>query len=327
MRLLVLHNAMILPESHPESASERGNIPAVRAVAETLKGAGMQVECLEVGHDLSVLVEALRSRRPDVVVNLYERMLDEPHSEARVATILERSGVAFTGSPATALRAGRDKDRTKRLARRARIDVPDGLIVSELPLVESLDRWPVIVKPALRDSSQGIDDGSVVRTDEQLRDRVALLLAEYGAPVLIEEYIAGREFQLHVIEAPGLTMLPPTEIHFEGDSWPIVTYDRKWAEGRGLSHSVADLEPELALRLNHLAERAFYAVGCRDYATMDVRLRPDGRSVLLEVNPNPDLGPHGGLAKALEAAGLAYGEFLIQLARGAVERMVLGATG
>jgi D-alanine-D-alanine ligase len=327
MRLLVLHNAMVLPESHPESASERGNLPAVRAVAAELAGAGFQVECLEVGHDLSVLVEALRSRRPDAVVNLYERMLDEPHSEARVATILERSGVAFTGSPATALRAGRDKDRTKRLARRAQIDVPDGLILSDLPAVESLDRWPLIVKPALRDSSQGIDDGSVVQTDDQLNDRVALLLAEYGAPVLVEEYIAGREFQLHIIETPKLVVLPPTEVHFDGDTWPIVTYDRKWSGGPGLTHSTAELSSELALRLALLAERAFDAVGCRDYATVDVRLRSDGRMVLLEVNPNPDLGPDGGLAKALAAAGMDYGEFLIKLARGSAQRMVLGATG
>ena len=327
MRLLVLHNAPALPDSHPESASERANLLAVRAVAAELDGQGFRVETLEVGHDLSMLVEALRSRRPDAVVNLYERMLDEPHSEARVATVLERSGVAFTGSPATALRAGRDKDRTRRLARRARIDVPDGLIVGELPLVESLDRWPLIVKPALRDSSQGIDDGSVVESASQLIARVERLLDVYGAPVLVEEYIAGREFQLHVIEAPDLAALPPLEVHFDGDAWPIVTYHRRWGGASGASPFPATLQPSLGLRLASLARRAFVAVGCKGYAKVDVRLRQDGLPLLIEVNPNPCLGPDGSLSRALAAGNVGHGEFLRSLVLSTIGRGSLSAAG
>ncbi len=63
---------------------------------------------------------------------------------------------------------------------------------------------------------------------------MASLLDAYGPPVLVEQFIRGRELNVAVIEAPDLRVLPPSEILFtdaEPSYWPIVTYDAKWKPG------------------------------------------------------------------------------------------------
>jgi D-alanine-D-alanine ligase len=73
-----------------------------------------------------------------------------------------------------------------------------------------------------------------------------------------------------------------------------------------------------------VALAAFRVTGCRDYARVDVRLNAQGHLFVLEVNSNPDIGPTGGFARALEVAGLAYDDFIDRTARGAAARR--GAT-
>ena len=81
-----------------------------------------------------------------------------------------------------------------------------------------------MVKPGAQDGSAGIDQGSVVSNARQLHDRIAMLLERYGPPVLVEEFIDGRELKVGMIELPGLRPLPISEIQHlppAPDWWPI----------------------------------------------------------------------------------------------------------
>jgi D-alanine-D-alanine ligase len=186
----------------------------------------------------------------------------------------------------------------------------------------------VIVKPAEQDASVGLDQGSVVTSLEQLRERVEFLLEEFGAPVLVEEFIAGREFNVGVIETPELRVLPPSEIVFldqAGDFWPLVTYDAKWKPGSRDYEATparypATVSPRLSERLSRLACQAFRLLGCRDYARIDFRLRPSGQAYILEVNPNPDFSPVAGLSGGLTSAGLTHAQFTVDLVHAAFTR-------
>jgi D-alanine-D-alanine ligase len=87
----------------------------------------------------------------------------------------------------------------------------------------------VIVKPAAEDASLGIDAGAVCTSRKSLKRRIALM-AEQWETVLVQEYVAGREFNVGFI---GKTMLPISEITFDNmpeGSWPILTYASKWDE-------------------------------------------------------------------------------------------------
>jgi D-alanine-D-alanine ligase len=327
-RVLVLYNEPVLPEDHPDAVSEHEILETVDAVHEHLKAAGYGVTLLGVGRDPAALLTGLRQQRPDVVFNLFEGLADVGHTEAHVAGLLDWLGVPFTGCPHAALCLARDKHVAKYLLRGAGLPTPEFFVVEELPVPDCPLEWPVIVKPANQDASVGLDQGSVVGDPLRLGERVAALLTAYGPPVLVEQYVPGRELNVGLIEAPDLRALPASEILFRQEGpgyWPIVTYDAKWRPGSRDYEATpprypAEVAPRLRAKLAALACRAFRALGCRDYARVDFRVRPGGRPYILEVNPNPDFSPAAGLAGGLASAGLTHAQFTVQLVERALAR-------
>ena len=157
--------------------------------------------------------------------------------------------------------------------------------------------------------------------------RVARVRAAYGPRVLVEAYLPGREFNVGVLALPEPEPLPVAEIVYDRPPgcWPILTYAAKWAPGSAEDLSSpalcpAQVEPALAERLGRLALPALRATGCRDYSRVDFRLDARGAPMILEVNPNPDLDPAVGPARAIRAAGRDYAATVADLARQALER-------
>lgn len=327
-RVLVLYNKPVLPANHPDAESEHEILYTVDVVSNELTEAGYVVSRLGISYDPSVLLEGLREQKPDVVFNLFEGTADHGHTEAALAGLLEWLGLPFTGCPFQTLCLARTKHLTKHLFQGAGLPTPEFFIVETLPMPPSCLEWPVIVKPALLDASVGLDQGSVVTDQERLEQRVAYVLEHYGPPVLVEQYISGREFNVGLIEAPDLRVLPISEIMFvESDPsyWPIVTYDAKWTPGSRDYEATpprypADISPRLAERLGTLAIQAFRLLGCRDYARVDFRVRTTGKPYLLEVNPNPDYSPNAGLTGGLSSAGLTHAQFTVDLVQSALAR-------
>lgn len=233
-RVLVLYNEPVLPSGHPDYESEQQVLFTVDIVSKNLSQAGYAVRRLGVSTDPQVLLDGLRAIRPDVIFNLFEGLPDQGTTEAFVAGLLEWSGVPFTGSPFATLSLARCKHLCKFLFRGVGLPTPEFIVIDELPIPECRLQWPVIVKPAQEDASVGLDQGSVVVDQTALNDRVGQLLKTYGPPVLVEEFIPGRELNVSVVKAPELRTLPVSEVLFVQDSpdyWPIVTYDAKWRPG------------------------------------------------------------------------------------------------
>jgi D-alanine-D-alanine ligase len=328
VRVLVLYNKPVLPANHPDAASEREVLHAVDAVSTALVQAGFKVSRLGMGHDPAALIAGLRAEKPTVVFNLFEGTGDDANTETYVAGLLEWLDIPFTGSPSRTLVVARNKHWTKSLLRGAGLPTPDALVVDGLPIADFSLNWPVIVKPATQDASVGLDQGSVVTNLTSLEKRVALLLESYGPPVLVEEFINGRELNVALIEVPDLVTLPISEILFtdkDPEYWPIVTYDAKWApESRDFqatpSRHPANVSPRLARRVTALARQAFRLLGCRDYARVDFRVRSSGKPYILEINPNPDLSPAAGFTGGVTSAGIMYAQFIVDLVKTALAR-------
>lgn len=274
---------------------------------------------------------AVRSSRPVAVFNFCEALAGESSREPVVPMVLERLGVAFTGSPASALRTCLDKWESSEQLRRAGVRVPRTLrVASADELTDGALELPAIVKPSREDGSVGIDAGAVVRDAASLRERVAWVVAQGLGPVVVQEYVEGRELAISLLGDPEPRVLPLGEIAFDrevlaaADVPEILTYASKWdpdAVEYGATKSVtAAAAPQLAMRLAATGRRAFEALGLRDYGRVDVRVDARGEPWVIDVNPNCDLSKGGGFAKAARRAGLDYDGLIGAILRGALAR-------
>src|SRR5262249_24106989 len=233
-RVLVLYNEPVLPSDHPDAISEVEVLDNVDAIEKVLSEADYQVSRLGVTSNPQELIDGIRGHAPDCVVNLFEGTQDNNASELYAAGLLEWLGVPYTGCPFQTLVLARSKHLAKRLFLAEGLPTAPFLVVEEAPLAACPLVFPVIVKPAQQDARVGVDQGSVATDLAGLTLRVQYLLEQFGPPVLVEEFIFGRELTVALVEMPELRLLPGTEVVFPEASpgyWPILSYDAKWARG------------------------------------------------------------------------------------------------
>jgi D-alanine-D-alanine ligase len=327
-RVLVIYNDPVLPADHPDALSEIDVLETVSVAAQILEEANFPTRRLGIARDPQPLLDEIRDHRPDVVFNLFEGLADQTETEVSLAALLEWLRVPFTGAPSIAIALGRDKVRTKQLLQGAGLPTPEFQVIESGPALPWPFEWPAIVKPACQDCSVGIDQGSVVTNQRDLEERVALVLEDFGPPVLVEEFVFGRELHAHILEEPdgkGMPLrrvhLPLSEIGFDYPAgkrfWPIYSYDAKWKadspEYLGTPMlAVAGLPAAQEERIKRCALQAYQLTGLRDLGRIDFRLGEDGRPSILEVNPNPYL--HGdGLIDALSAIGRTHPQMIANM--------------
>jgi len=144
-------------------------------------------------------------------------------------------------------------------------------------------------------------------------------MTEQFDEVLVQEYVAGREFNVGFV---GNRALPISEIDFSGmpeGAWPILTYAGKWDAGSpddlgSVPVCPANIPQKLADRLVRVAEAAWRVMQGKGYGRVDLRLDHQGRVWVLEVNPNPDLNDDAGLSRMAKAAGWEYPELVRRIA-------------
>lgn len=326
MRVTTVYNLPTLSQNHPEAVSERAIEDSVAAVEQSLVAEGFEVSALGAGRERHRFIADLKRHRPDVVFNLFEGLADDPQTEVSVAREIESTGIPMTGCSSVSLRLAGDKCLAKHLLTITGLPTPNSFAVESLPIGPCPLRWPVIAKPSLYDASIGIDECSVVTDQSRLVRRIEYLLGRYRGRVLVEEFIAGAEFSVAVIELAEMRTLPMMEYEFVDKSsgrWPLLTYDAKWSPGSRdylvtpLRHA-ATPPGQLGNQLNDLARRAFRTLECRHYARVDFRVCPSGRVYVLEVNLNPDLSPNGCFAGALASAGWSHANFVVALVNAAL---------
>jgi D-alanine-D-alanine ligase len=332
MHVLILFNAPTLPPDHPDWAQEAGVLESVEEVERAVAAAGHRTSRLGIREPHEMLDAVLQLPQPDAVYNFFEGFGGVGTGEAAVAGAMELAGWSYTGCPARALELARDKPRTKWLLAGAGLPTPLALLIhagdrSFVQRAATLGDGPWIVKPSDQDASLGIGADSVVEDLDALTTQVERVVARFGS-ALVEPFIDGREFNVSVVETDRVRVLPLAEIEFEpcvAGGRRIVTYDAKWsldsADCIGTPvRCPADVEPQLASKIERIALDAFKVIGCRDYARVDMRISREGEVFILEVNANPDLSPSAGLARALAAAGIGYDAFLMQLVENAARR-------
>ncbi|HUN49281.1 MAG TPA: methyltransferase domain-containing protein, partial [Stellaceae bacterium] len=157
--------------------------------------------------DHAALIASLQARRPDLVLNLCDEGFDnDARQEAHVPAMLDVLGLPYTGAGPACLATCYDKSVVTGIARMLGVPVPrEILITPDDPLTDAAGPLPALIKPCLGDNSVGIDHRSVVMTAEAALETLRRLRAELpGTPLLMQEYLSGREYSLGVIGNPDL---------------------------------------------------------------------------------------------------------------------------
>ncbi len=267
-----------------------------------------------------------------VVVNLLEAPPGAPQRHAAATAALELLGVPFTGCGAAALWLTTDKLATRALLGAAGIPVAvGGRWHPAVPQLPPGVQFPVILKPAWEDASVGLEGNPVCESAAALAERGVQLAARFGRqPLLVEEFLPGREFNVSLLEqSQGPLVLPVAEIEFvdlPAGVPPIVGYEAKWEAG-----SLADLhtvrrfpderdDGTLLSTVRALALRAWGECGLSGYARVDLRLDASGQPRVLEVNANPCLTADAGFMAAASRAGLDAAAVVQALLQAALRR-------
>ena len=151
---------------------------------------------------------------------------------------------------------------------------------------------PVVVKPPCDGSSVGI---SKVSSEAEWRPALERAACD---PVLVEEYVPGREFTVAVVD---------------GEAWPVIEivakggwygYEEKYTSNETRYPFLE--EGDLAEKLRKTAVDAYAAVGCRGVTRVDFRVSPLGRCYVLELNTSPGFTSHSLVPKAGMRTGLTF---------------------
>jgi D-alanine-D-alanine ligase len=312
-------------DDDPARVAREDVVNVAHALFEALTSQGHRAELVPLGADPFVALERLCGEPPDAAINLCESLFGDARGESMVPLFLEMRGVAYTGSGALGLSLALHKPKAKELLRARSVPTPDWAVLEDAAgAMACALPYPLIVKPSREDASSGIEPRSVVHTPRELADAVERVVSAFHQPALVERYVKGRELNVALFGNPPRA-LPLAEIDFSqlpAHLPPIITYAGKWDEGSvectATPSRASELDGELAERVVAVAQQAFAALECRDYGRVDIRLGEDGVPFVIDINPNCDLSPTAGFARAAARGGMSYTDLaqeLVQVAR------------
>lgn len=310
--------------------SEVGVIEEYEAIKDSLSAQGIYTTSFNLLDNIQELCSKLASQEFDVVFNLVESIGGETIKEMYVAGIYELFNIPYTGCSAVTLGLCLNKHRAKLFMKGAGFNLPNWRLY-ETPskiVFDTEPSFPMIVKPSKEDASVGISEQSVVYNEKELNEQVEYLFTTLRQPILVEEYVDGREINSAILGDKEKIPLPLSEISFNTlpDDLPkIVTYEGKWIKDSLYFQNTvpvcpAPLDENLSDKLKKIALDVSNLFGCRDYCRVDMRLSKDNQPYILEVNPNPDISIDAGFARAAKVFGLSYDELLIKLIEFALNR-------
>jgi len=289
----------------------------ILSVTRAIESRGHAVVPLEATTDFP---RALAASGVDLVFNIAEGMTGR-NREAQIPSLCELLGVPYTGSDSAALSICLDKALAKRLL--VDVDTPAFQVFSTGREKLRPLRFPVIVKPNQEGTSKGISRKSVCADEDQLRERARDLIDRYRQPALAEEYIVGREFTVGLLGERRPRVLPPMEVVFlSQDDLPVYDYECKQHWQRHVRYECpASLSKEELRSIERVCRSTFMTLGCRDVARIDLRLTPDGRVYVIEVNPLPGLTPdYSDLCLIANGAKIDYPTLIGEIMSGAIKR-------
>jgi len=323
-KITVLIDDATVPDKDPQFLKHPAKPSTEYNVIQTIRKLNHPLIIIPVENSLEKLAQQLKKQKSGLVFNLTEEFKGQRRKDIIITALLSKLKIPFTGSNSIGLAICRNKVLSKQILDKHKINVPDFLLFPQGKTVKISPKiqFPMVVKPAFEDGSDGISNASIVNNIRALKKRVRFVTKKWKQPAIAEEYIKGREFYVGIIGNKNPTSLPIRECIFSrGTGGPcLATYRVKWNEKYRRKWNVrfgfAKLDKEITEKIYQTCKKVYKLLYLRDYGRIDLRLTPGGKIVILEVNANPDVAKGEDLAEAAKKAGISYERF--------IEKIILG---
>ena len=282
-----------------------GGLSAEREVSLNT-GAGVLAALLERSWDAvaidwapgTSLAQLLAASRAGVVWNALHGTYGEDGAVQGLCACLQ---IPCTGSGILASALAMDKVMSKRIFESNGLPTPRWRLLPHEPSpgdAAALADWPLpyVVKPANEGSSVGV---TIVDTPDQ-RDPALALARTFHGPVIVEEYIAGTEVFVGILNdrvLGSVEVRPATRFY---------DYEAKYKRTDTQYLIPPELPPRVIERTQDIALAAYRALGCTGHARPDLRISTAGEPFVLEVNTLPGLTKTSLLPKIARSVGIDY---------------------
>ncbi len=223
--------------------------------------------------------------------------------DGQLQEILERMGVPYTGAGVQSSRTAFDKNLAKAAFIAAGVPTPKAEIidVSTGPKLPSFPA-PFVVKPPREGSSVGVH----IVHDQSKAEAAMADAAKYGNDILVEEFVAGMELTVAILNdeaLPIVHIIPPEGVYDMASKYP-------WLSGAKGSQYIcpADLDDATTRAVQDAALAAHRSLGVEVYSRVDVLLDSQNRPFVLEANTIPGMTETSLLPKAAAATGISFPE-------------------
>jgi D-alanine-D-alanine ligase len=325
------HDKPLPADVPPDAGADYDYIETIDRIRAAIETDGHKAIFIQADTNLPF---ALREAKTDICFNIAEGLGGDAR-EAQTPALLEMLRIPYTGSRVLTNAIALDKTLTKRIWRDRRLPVApfQEFITGEEPIRPEL-RFPLFVKPAREGTGMGVDVRAIVHNEGELRERARYVVSMYKQPALVETFLSGREFTIAVMGRPDSRLYSRHPEWYGPDGFhrfPILELDSTRSVTPGVyglqakAQSVgsegapgylcpAQVEPDLAKKLQHYAWRAHHLLGALDVSRVDFRLDREGQPCLLEINPLPGLTPdYSDLCLIANAEGISYADLILEI--------------
>lgn len=304
----------------PTEVAEFDSEKTIAGIEGALRQLGHSTE--RVGRCAELAKRLVAGQRWDLVFNICEGARGRSR-EAQAPAVCELFDQLYTFCDPLTAALTLDKGLTKRVVRDAGLRTPEFLQVESLGDLDRLTLpFPLFAKPIAEGTGKGIDESSIVRDRAALERVCKSLLAEHHQPVLIEEFLPGRETTVGIVgtghEARALGVMEVVLLDSAEKGVYSLHNKENW-HGR-VQYKL--MEPgRFSDECAELSLAAYRLLGCRDGGRVDVRADAQGRPHFLEVNPLAGLTPeYSDLPILNDLIGRSYAQLIGDIVDSAMKR-------
>lgn len=295
-----------------------------KTVEEVQKILSRKYDCISLVADDNI-VNQLKAEGVDLVFNLCNGIQGDSKL-AQLPALLEFANIPYTGSSILGHTLAINKIYSSKIFKARNIPTPDFISIHGLEDLKGLDiKFPILIKPNDEGSSRGIHQDSLVFNMETLMEKVEEELQIYNPPIILNEYIEGREFSVGVIgNGEDISVLPIQEVDLSqlpGDLARFYSFEVKaYHKDKTLYHIPAPLTQEEKELIQSTAIKAYKALSLRDYGRVDIILK-DNIPYVLEINSLPGLMKgKSALYRMAQSTELGYEGLVLKIVDTAIKR-------